>query len=230
MTWTKTADDFPDQMLDLSDAAYRLHHAATTYCNRVGTDGRLTRSRLGFVPVPPRTRRPGVIAELVAASLWLPESDGWSLTDFLESQLSADEVRLTTEYNRIRQAIRLCRDDTKRPSLRAEGEAVLSSLQAARELRRASVRSANRSANRIAPSRPVPVPTRPDPIRGRGRVTPTPEPDRLAAAGPCEICEAELLGRPWHDYVRSDDGKLAHLHDECFEEYGGRRYQRRKVA
>ena len=34
-------DDYPERLLDLTDAAYRLHHAATTSCNRLLTDGDL---------------------------------------------------------------------------------------------------------------------------------------------------------------------------------------------
>jgi hypothetical protein len=153
MTWTKTPDDYPDRHLELSDAAYRLHHAATTYCNRVGLDGRIPKARLSLVPVPSRTRRPGIIVELVTADLWSDDGDAWRLIDFFDDQMSAEEVGLTREYNRVRQAIRFAKDDKRRVALKEEERTVLNELQAARERRRGLSRSANSGAtHRPAPS------------------------------------------------------------------------------
>lgn len=160
MTWTKTGDDYPDRLLDRSDAAYRLHHAATTYCNRLGLDGTLPRARLSQVPVPPRTRRTAVVAELVAAGLWSEEPDGWQLADFFEAQPSAEEVALTRKYDAIRQRKRMAAAE-KRPDIGREEEAARVALFEARERRRARSHVVSHSATHNAPPRPDLVPSRP---------------------------------------------------------------------
>lgn len=166
MTWTKTGDDWPDRLIDLSDAAYRLLHAAITYSNRVGSDGVISRTRLTLIPVPSKTRRASVIRELVEAGLWLESERGWTIAGFFDSQLSAEEARLTTEYNRVREAKRLAKHTENEAVFALEESAVLKRLQAARERRKARSRTANGSANGDAPL--VPVPSR-SVIRERGR-------------------------------------------------------------
>jgi hypothetical protein len=159
MTWTKTPDDYPDRLLERSDAAYRLHHAATTYANRVGLDGRIPKTRLSLVPVPRKTRRKPVVDELVAAGLWPDDGDAWQLVGFFDDQPSAEEVRLTREYNTLRQRIRFAKKGPngakKQASFGPERDAVLAALQAARERRRAQSHTATHGATHMPPSRPV---------------------------------------------------------------------------
>ncbi len=213
MTWTKTSDTFPDDLMGLSDAAYRLHHAATTYSNRIGSDGRILKVRLSLVSVPARTRRKAVIAELVEGGYWEDAGDAYELTDFFMDQLSAEEVALTREYNRVRQAIRLAKDDGKRASFKDEERTVLGDLQAAREHRRTLSRSANGSAIHKYPLRPVPAPSRPAPKRGRGRerdggpsalLTGAPAAETTNGQDVCPECHHPLVSDPdgcrlaWH--------------------------------
>lgn len=169
MTWTKTADDFPDRLLDLSDSAYRLHHAATTYANRVGLDGRIPKARLTLLPVPAKTRRASVVKELVSADLWAASGDAWELLDFFEAQLSSEEVRCRREYDAIRQRIRFASTPEIKAVLRQDEDAAKSDLNAARERRRArtSQRDSQRDSQSPVPFRPAPA--RPDPTQGRGR-------------------------------------------------------------
>jgi hypothetical protein len=166
VTWTKTPDDYPDRLLELSDAAYRLHHAGTTYVNRVGLDGRIPRARLSLVPVPARTRRPSTITELEAAGLWIRDGDGWDLADFFGAQLSAEEVACRRDYDAIRQRIRFAKTPDLKAELRLEEDAAKRRLNDARERRRA--RASHRESHRDS-QRPVPYPPRPDPSQGRGR-------------------------------------------------------------
>jgi hypothetical protein len=170
MTWTKTSDDFPDRLLDSSDAAYRLHHAATTYCNRVGLDGRLPRKRIGFVPVPRGTSRPAVIRELVTIGLWRDDGDAWTLVDFFEAQPSHEEVEAALKYGAIRQRIRYAKTAEKKAELRAEEAIAKQALFDARERRKAllslvrSQKSGQVTSQRPARSRARP----PRPHEGEG--------------------------------------------------------------
>jgi hypothetical protein len=157
VTWTKSSDDYPDRLLDLSDAAYRLHHAATVFCNRLSLDGSLPRSRLSLIPVPTRTRRAAVVRELIDAGHWIETDDGWTLADFFEAQLSAEEVAAQRRYDAVRQAKRFASTPEKKAELRADEDAAKRLLYAARERRRAiSHRESQRDSQRPVPSRPAP--------------------------------------------------------------------------
>lgn len=172
MTWTKSSDDYPDRLLDLTDAAYRLHHAATVFCNRLGLDGRLPRKRLAMLPVPPRTRRKAIVQELIDAGHWIETADGWTLADFFEAQLSAEEVAAQRRYDAVRQAKRFAQTPERKAELRVEEEAAKRLLYAARERRRAISHCESQGDSQCpVPSRPVPTPKVED------------EDDRQAAAG-----------------------------------------------
>jgi hypothetical protein len=160
MTWTKSSDDYPDRLLDLSDAAYRLHHAATVFCNRLGLDGSLPRTRLALVPVPPRTRRLAVLRELIDAGHWIETDDGWTLTDFFDAQLSAEEVTLQRRWDVVRQQIRFAKKAQKKAELRADEDAIKAALWEAREQRKGLVSQRNSLVNSL---RPVPTRIRPVP-------------------------------------------------------------------
>lgn len=79
MTWTKISDDFFDRAakLGLSPKATVLHLSATTYANRLGLDGAISRKTLRILPAP--STRITVVRELVAAGWWLETDDGWQL-------------------------------------------------------------------------------------------------------------------------------------------------------
>jgi hypothetical protein len=182
--WTKTGDEYPDERLDLSDAAYRLEHAALTYCNRLLLDGLLPKSRLGLIAVPPRTRAPKVVTELLRAGRWLDDSDAYVLVGFLKNQPSGEEVEAKRAYDAIRQRLRFERSPEGKSAIKAEEEAAKQVLFEARQRRRAaaasqrdmgstSQRESQRESQRPVPSRPRPAPPRPNEgegTRGKGRV------------------------------------------------------------
>lgn len=163
MTWTKTPDDYPDRLLELSDAAYRLHHVALTYANRLGLDGRIPKARLGLLPVQQRTRRPATARELVDAGRWRDDGDAWTIVDFLTDQPSAEEVASERAYNAIRQRARLQKAGPAAAALRIQVDASRAALFAARERRKAQSHTASCTATSTAtrispdPSRPVPL-------------------------------------------------------------------------
>jgi hypothetical protein len=164
VTWTKTSDDFPEAHLDLSDAAYRLHHAATTFSNRLLLDGRIPRTHLTLVAVPPKTRRPAIVRELVAADLWAEDGDAWTLTDFHLAQPTKEEVLAEREYAAVRQRIRYAKSAVVKAELRRVEDTARERLNAAREHRRALI-SQCESQSYSQPDSQRPVPTRPVPTR-----------------------------------------------------------------
>lgn len=222
MTWTKTPDDYPDRLLGLSDAAYRLHHAATTYANRLTLDGLIPKARLHLIPVPARTRRPAVIRELDAAGLWGEAGDAWELLDFLEHQMSAAEVEARREYDAIRQRIRFAKGPEQKAELRDLEDEAKRGLNAAREARRAristvSLPDSHRDSHRPVPIRPVP--SRPAPYKGEDGT----EDRRLGGPdGPqppqweediCLLCH-QLIGR-FDEMVMTERGPMHNQNMRC---------------
>lgn len=218
MTWTKTPDDWPDQLIELSDAAYRLHHAALTYSNRVGSDGRIHKRRLALLPVPARTRRSAIVAELSRLEYWIDAGDSWELRGFLVDQLSAEEVQKRRVYDAVRQRIRFAKDDETRAVLKVEEAESLHALNDARERRRARASRSDSTVTHTAPSRSDP--TRPVPRRGRGQEQPQPlRPlEGLPAAVPepvCALCSETLHERAWSPR-KGTRGRLVNLHESCY--------------
>lgn len=216
MTWTKLRDELGDELIGLTDAAFRLHVSATIYSNRVGADGRIAKARLVLIPVPARTRRKSVIRELIDAGQWRDIGDGWEIVGYFQDQMSAEEARLTTEYNRVREAIRLCRDDEKRASFKEEERSVLVALRASREHRKAAARTANGTANGTVPLRPDPSRSVP---RERGR---TRRPGLMPIVAPeerdqCFACR-ETFTWPTDatgTTIRVDGGIAREFHTRC---------------
>ncbi len=168
MTWTKTPDDYPELLYDLSSDAYRLHHAATTYANRLLLDGRIPKARINAIQVPPRVRRRSVLSELRDAGFWRDDGDAWYPTDFLRFQPTKEEVEAEREYAAVRQRIRYARSPASKAALRPAEEAARDARNAAREHRRAllsqreSQRVSHGDSRRPVPSRPVPSRTNED--------------------------------------------------------------------
>lgn len=179
MTWTKTGDDYPERLFDLSSDAYRLHHAATTYCNRLLTDGRLQAGRLALVPVPEKVRRRRVVAELVTFGLWAETEGGWLLTDFLADQPTKEEVLCRRAYDAVRQRLRYAKDNPAAAvALRREEEATKKDWNDAREARRKLL--AHRDSQREVPGvshrelhRPDPTSPVPPQHKGEGGASST---------------------------------------------------------
>lgn len=170
MTWTKTGDDYPERLFELSDAAYRLHHAGTTYANRLLLDGRIPKSRLDLVPVPRNVLHESVLEELSSAGLWLDAGDGWVLTDFLSAQPTREEVEARRGYDAVRQRLRFARSAMNRDQGEAALVLDLEELEREARFRLNAAREAHRSLSSLGASQreshtPRPVPTRPDPTR-----------------------------------------------------------------
>lgn len=199
VTWTKIDDDLPDHMIELSDSAFRLHLAATVYSNRVGSDGRIPKRRLSLVPVPPRTRRPAIVKELVTAGFWYDGGDAWELTDFLEDQPSAEEVACRKAYDAIRQRLRFARASGASHEmvqvLKVEETESLRALNDARERRRAGTSHVSHGVSHSAPFRSVSGPSRSD-TRERGRDLPSAPLVGAPAVEMCGECRSPLRTDP----------------------------------
>lgn len=149
MTWTRLSDDFADRpdILELSDAAFRLHVSAMVWSNRQLTNGL----------IPSRVVRmlgePDVAEELVRAGLWEPVDGGHQLD--WSDQESAETVRARQEANAKRN-----REYRERQRLHAVGDhSLCTRCSALRDASRTSSRDASRA----------PYPSRPDPTHREGR-------------------------------------------------------------
>jgi hypothetical protein len=145
-----------------------------------------------LIPVPPRTRRPSIVRELAAAGLWEDDIDAWTLGDFFDAQLSAEEVTKRREYDAIRQRLRFAETNETREVLEVEEQSAKTALLDARERRRA--RPSQRESQ-CDPQRPAP--THPDPLRS--------EPIARARAG-TEAAAIVPLGR---SAARNQEGLCA---------------------
>lgn len=168
MTWTKTGEDFPDRLIGLSDPAYRLHHAALTYCNRLNTDGLVTFDQLTLIAVPNRTKRAAIVEELVVFGLWDLTDDGYLLLDFLTDQPSKAEVEATRAYDAARQQLQRTNIESARVKQQVVVEQARMRLKEAKDQRShvASQRESQRDRQRDIQRRSQrPVPSRHDPAR-----------------------------------------------------------------
>lgn len=222
MTWTKTPDDYPDQLLELSDAAYRLHHAATTYANRLGLDGRIPKARLSLVSVPAKTRRRSVIRELIDGGFWEEVQGTYELTDFFLDQLSAEEVDCRREYDAIRQRIRFALTPETKALLRQDENDAKVRLNDARERRRAraSQRDSQRDSHRPVPIRSVPSRSAPSESEDENERRPGSTPFEGVSRPQNETCW--VCGQrvdPINDNVRVGErnGRLEEMHDSWTE-------------
>lgn len=113
MAWVKIDDKFDQhpKVEALSDAAVRLHLAGLCYCNRGETDGRIPKPRALRLT---HTTRPKVLAELVAAGLWIDEGDFYTIHDYLKYQPSKAKL----EEDRQKAAERKARWKAKREAER----------------------------------------------------------------------------------------------------------------
>lgn len=109
MSWTRLDDNYTDHAVweDISYAAFTLHIAALVYCNRLLTDGHITRKQARRLPLVDPDDVTDAIAELVARGVWLDHGDGaLEIAGFLDwhGQRSAASVHAqrakTTERQR----------------------------------------------------------------------------------------------------------------------------------
>jgi len=168
MAWVKFDDGFPEhpKIIGLSDAAFRLHVEAVSYCNRQLTDG------LVLAVVLPRitsARHPvKVAAELVSAGVWEATEGGWWIHDYLDYQPSKQDAMAVAEGKSVGGSIgnhrrwhkaRGVTDPTCRYCIADPSDPPSDPPSDIRSVHRSdSDRSTESGPNR--PSRPVP--TRPD--------------------------------------------------------------------
>lgn len=222
MTWTKLPDSFGDQTLGLSDSAFRTHVVATIYANEHGLDGVLPKDRVPLLPVPPKSKRPSVIRELVEAGRWSDDGERWILIDFFTGgQLSAEEIALQRRWNVIRQELVFAKgNDLKRVELRTLEDDVKAQLHAARGRRKvlaSPVTSLVSSRVPVSdPSRPVPSQDEDEDERRDGSST------TLRVVDPsleseCPYCEHPVP--PSKCIAARFDGRVREWHVECLDHY-----------
>jgi hypothetical protein len=92
MVWTKVGDDHFDRLevMQLTRSARLLGLEATVFSNRMLLDGDVPRAALRRITDSDDVEADA--AELVAAGLWEPKGDGWSIVDFLKDQPSRAHV------------------------------------------------------------------------------------------------------------------------------------------
>jgi hypothetical protein len=190
-------------MFELSSDAYRLHHAATTFANRLLLDGRIPKSRLVMVPVPLKVRRRAVILELIGTDLWRDDGETWTLTDFLAAQPTREEVEAERAYNAVRQRLRFARAASRRheappvpvKEIQEEERVARARFNAAREHHRVLI--SQRESLRESPGdRQRPDPSRPYEDEHEGRTQGLESSDSVEPVSPHIVRElADLTGR-----------------------------------
>lgn len=107
MAWARLDDAFYThrKVIDVSPAARWLFVAGLCYCNQNLTDGEISTSAalsIGMIPSPKRA-----IGELVRAGLWIRhEGGGYQVHDYLQYQLSREQILKAREAAAERQARR----------------------------------------------------------------------------------------------------------------------------
>jgi hypothetical protein len=102
MTWTKLPDTFCDdpQLLDVPRDARLLYVEALVWCNRLGTDGAISRAALRRLTDSPDPE--AACAALIDSGLWAVTETGWQIVDFLRHQRSADDVERVRAQTEVR--------------------------------------------------------------------------------------------------------------------------------
>lgn len=187
MTWTRLSDVFPDSpaVLEISDAAFRVHIHALIYCNKHLTDGALPKRAIRLL-APPHSEIDGIVTELVDVGLWVITVTGGYQLDWSDQE-SAESVRQRQKQRAETQS--RYRDRKQR---HAEGD---HSRCDQRYCKRAVTGNATAHVtNHETPSRPVP--SRPDRREGAGAG------DRGSPSGPLPLRSAPS-GEPSGDESQS---------------------------
>lgn len=119
MPWAKLDDGFAlnPKIEAVSAAAVGVYTMALTECARRLTDGVITPRSLGVIMVGREDSTSEIAAELVEAGLWHSVGEGsYRIPDYLEFNLSAEEVKAERAKNRERQQRKraMSRRDTPR--------------------------------------------------------------------------------------------------------------------
>lgn len=91
MPWLRIEDNFAEhpKVIDLSDAAFRLHVTALCHCARNLTDGFMSDKAIRHAAA--KTATP-MVRELVGAKLWIRTAGGYVVHDYLKYNPSRDKV------------------------------------------------------------------------------------------------------------------------------------------
>jgi hypothetical protein len=106
VTWARFDDRYyrHHKIRPLSDAAFRLHTQAIIWCAENLTDGYVPVDKLVEIapPIKGSILRRSLI-DLVNRGLWIVNSTGWNIHDYLDYQPSSYQVKAQKEANRDRQ-------------------------------------------------------------------------------------------------------------------------------
>jgi hypothetical protein len=98
VSWVNLDDQMPEhpKVVQLSDAAFRLHISAICYCNRYLTDGVVSASIVRRL-VP--NFRKSSLSELLQLRVWFStaDGDGYEIHDYLQWNSSKAEVQAHKE-------------------------------------------------------------------------------------------------------------------------------------
>jgi hypothetical protein len=169
MSWTATGDDYPDKMaaLGISDPAYRCHHEALTWCNRVKSDGAMPRHMLRRAVTVSDPE--AVAAELVSVGLWTETESGWEV-DWTDQQTreqrdekKAKNAQAQADYRERKELHDAGNHDRCDPRYCPALKAAL--REGLRKTSRNDLRNESRNDLRnVTPTPPLPTP--PHPLRG----------------------------------------------------------------
>lgn len=163
MTWTRLPDDYYDrpEIVDLSDAAFRLDVVATVWCNKHLTDGAITLKQVRRLPVDLDPQK--AITELILAGQWTQTGPDMYQVDWSEQEPAA---RVQERRERNAESQRLFRE---RRDLHNQGDHSKCDARfcpALREGTRNALRKPSRNAS-VIDTRPDP--SRPPQGKGTGR-------------------------------------------------------------
>lgn len=123
MPWVRLDDRFPThrKVALLSDRAFRLYISGLCWASENLTEGKILDRELTLVT---RIRGAKTAAkELQAAGLWDREDDGWQIHDYLDYNLSRQQVKADREANASRQQAWRDRKRAEREAKKAAEEA-----------------------------------------------------------------------------------------------------------
>jgi hypothetical protein len=110
MAWARLDDSFYDHPKVIAvwharPDALGLHMRAISYCARHETDGKIHNAAVMALS-PFQRDREGQVGALVDAGLWYEQEEHYLIHDYLDYNLSRDEIAAKREADRERQAKR----------------------------------------------------------------------------------------------------------------------------
>lgn len=100
MGWLSLDDNFAEhrKIETLSDAAFRLHVAGMCMTARLQDDGIVYAAKV--TRLVPRFRK-AALQELIDAALWIPCEVGYQIHDYLDWNLSREQIEARREKKRV---------------------------------------------------------------------------------------------------------------------------------